>query len=127
MYNYIYIYLTKLLELSKLKRVKKSDVTSIIFLFQLIHIIFIDSCIKYFFKINFLKKIFSHDYGTNKMIFIPVFFLYIYVLGWYFKKVNNGIINKYESKVNINIRNTIFLVLIFVLPLSISIFISFSN
>jgi len=74
-----------------------------------------------------LKNLLNHDYGTNKLIFIPILFLYIYVLSWYFKKRWERINARYQDKITINAKNTIILISIFIIPLVITCFLSFSN
>jgi len=126
MYSCIYYYCTLFNSLGR-KKDHKSDVALIIFLYQLIHVLLLHACLKYFFNVSLLKNLLNHDYGTNKLIFIPILFLYIYVLSWYFKKRWERINARYQDKITINAKNTIILISIFIIPLVITCFLSFSN
>lgn len=125
MYSYIYYYFCTLFNPLSRKKDKKPDVALIVFVYQLLHVLFLYACLKYFFDVSILKNLFNHDYGTNKLIFIPVLFLYTYALSWYFDKRWEKIKLKYNDKIVIDSRNTIIIVSLFVLPLAITCYFSF--
>ena len=116
MYSRIYFYF-KLLFDSDNKKKKRTDVALIIFVYQLIHILFIHELIKKTLNISILKSVFNNDYGTNKLIWIPILFAYTYFLSWYFNHYWDKIKTKYSNRVLIRIKDTFIVISLFVLPL----------
>jgi hypothetical protein len=125
MYSYIYYYYCKLFNLLSRKKDKKPDVALIVFVYQLIHVLFLYACIKYFFNVSLLGNLLNHEYGTNKLIFIPILFFYTYILSWYFRKRWEKIKLAYEGKMVLDLRNAIIIISLFFLPLVITCFLSF--
>ena len=116
MYSYIYFYYKILIE-SNTNKDHRTDIVLIIFFYQLIHLLLIHEFLLKFFNISLLSNFLNHDYGTNKLIFIPILFVYKYLLSWYFNKRWKKIQSKYLDRIKINVKQTIIVLSIFIIPL----------
>jgi hypothetical protein len=116
MYRVIYYYYKTFLD-SFNNKDHRSDVVLIIFFYQLIHLLFIHEIVLKLFHISLLRPALGHDYGTNKLIWIPILFIYTYLLGWYFNHKWDKIKTKYSSRIFLKANNTMIITSIFILPL----------
>ena len=127
MYRYIFYYFNRTFSsFSYNQKDYTNGIENIIFFFQIVHILFIDTIFMYIFNFSFFKILFNHTYGINKLIFFPIFIFYLILLKYYYRKSWGKIKIKYDGKVSINSLNTILILFfLFILPLVTTIYLRY--
>lgn len=125
MYSYTFYYFRILFERFSKKRDRSFDAVAIIFLMQLFQLLLINACIKFLFDFSLFQNILTNDYFRNKVVFMPFLIIWILLLYWYFTKKWQKIEAKYTGRVSLDLKNSIIILFLIVLPSVLACYLSF--